>query len=100
MRRYFVYILSSSTGTLYTGVTSDIWFGVLTHKLKKKAGFTKKYNVSRLIYYEETSYINNGLAREKEIKGWSRKEKLDLVRTINPRFLDLAADWYCDEDLD
>ena len=73
MRRYFVYILSSHTGTLYTGVTSDIWYRVLTHKQRKTPGFTKKYNVTRLIYFEETQYILDALAREKEIKGWSRK---------------------------
>ena len=100
MRRYFIYILSSSTGTLYTGVNKDIWYRVLTHKKKMKPGFTQRYSVTRLIYIEETQYILDALAREKEIKGWSRKKKLDLVRTINPRFLDLAANWYCDEDLD
>ena len=100
MRWYFVYILSSSTGTLYTGVIKDIWYRVLIHKKKKESGFTQRYSVTRLIYFEETQYILNALAREKEIKGWSRKKKLDLVRTINPRFVDIAADWYSDQDLD
>jgi putative endonuclease len=83
---------------LYTGVTSDIWFRVLDHKLRKRSGFTKKYNVTRLIYYEETSYIYDALAREKEIKGWSRKKKIDLVKSINPQFVDLATEWYSEED--
>ena len=100
MRSYFVYILSSSTGTLYTGVTCDIWYRVLAHKQKKKSGFTKKYNVTRLIYFEETRYILDALAREKEIKGWSRKKKIDLVRNTNPRFEDLSAVWFYEEDLD
>ena len=100
MRRYFIYILSSSTGTLYTGVTKDIWYRIFIHKKRKKPGFTQRYSVTRLIYIEETQYILDALAREKEIKGWSRKKKLDLVRTIYPRFVDIAADWYSDEDLD
>jgi putative endonuclease len=63
-------------------------------------GFTKKYNITRLIYYEETRYVSDALYREKEIKGWSRKKKLNLARTMNPRFKDLAAEWYSDEDFE
>jgi putative endonuclease len=100
MRRYFVYILSSESGTLYAGVTSDIWFRILTHKLMKQPGFTQKYKITRLIYFEETQYVLNALEREKEIKGWSRKKKLDLVRRKNPKFEDLAADWYSDQDFE
>ena len=100
MRRYFVYILSSPTGTLYTGVTCDIWYRVLTHKQKKKPGFTQKYNVIRLIYFEETQYVFDALTREKEIKGWSRKKKIDLVRSINPQFVDLSIGWFPGENFD
>ena len=75
MKSYYIYIMSSIGGTLYTGVTTDIWNRVLTHKHKRKSGFTNKYNVTRLVYFEETRYILSALAREKEIKGWRRKKR-------------------------
>lgn len=96
---YYVYILSSSRGTLYTGVTNNIWNRLLTHKRKELNGFTCKYSVNRLIHYEEFRYINIAIAREKEIKGWRRSKKLALVKSSNPEFNDLAQDWYSKEDL-
>ena len=96
---YYVYILSSSNGTLYIGVTNNIWNRVLTHKRKEIGGFTKKYSVTRLIYYEESRYINYAIIREKEIKGWRRNKKLELVRSFNPQFTDLAENLYSKTDL-
>ena len=93
MKVYFVYILSSSRGTLYTGVTNDLYSRVLTHKNKGLPGFTSKYDVDRLIYYEIFGDIDQAIMREKEIKGWRRNKKLALIRTINPEFSDLASDW-------
>ena len=94
MRSYYVYIMSSPRGVLYTGVTNNIWCRVLTHKQKKQPGFTKKYNITRLVYYEETSDIYAALEREKEIKGWRRSKKIKLVESLNPIWEDLAEEWY------
>ena len=98
MRTYYVYILSSPRGTLYTGITNDIWFRVLSHKRKKQPGFTQKYNITRLVYFEETRYIHDALSREKEIKGWRRNKKIKLIESLNLRWVDLAEDWYDEED--
>ena len=99
MKMYYVYILSSSRGTLYTGVTNNIWNRVLIHKRKANTGFTSKYSIDRLIYYEETRYINIAIAREKEIKGWRRNKKLGLIRSFNHEFKDLSLSWYSKNDL-
>ena len=93
MKTYFVYILSSDRGTLYTGVTNDLWSRVLTHKYANNPGFTSKYDIHRLIFYEIFRDIDMAIAREKEIKGWRRRRKLALVRSMNPTFEDLASDW-------
>ena len=98
MRTYYVYILSNPGGTLYTGITNDIWSRALTHKRKKQPGFTKKYNVTRLVYYEETQYILSALAREKEIKCWRRSKKIQLIESLNPKWVDFAENWYDEED--
>ena len=95
-KSYYVYILSSNTGTLYTGVTNNLLRRMDEHKRGKLEGFTKKYKVNRLIYFEETTDNYAALEREKQIKGWTRKKKLDLVRTLNPKFEDLSEDWFED----
>ncbi len=94
MKKYYVYIMNSPTGTLYTGMTSNLKRRVYEHKQKLREGFTKKYNVTRLAYYEETSDVQTALAREKEIKKWRRSKKIALIKTINPRWQDLSAGWY------
>ena len=93
MKAYFIYILSSNTGTLYIGVTNDLWSRILTHKYGETPGFTNRYNICRLIYYEVFTDIEEAIAREKELKGWKRKRKLALIRSTNPKFEDLADDW-------
>jgi len=94
MKKYYIYIVSSLSGTLYTGVTSNIEQRVYQHKHKLIKGFTKKYNVDRLVYFEETTDINAAIAREKEIKGWRRSKKIALIKSMNPKWEDLAADWF------
>ena len=94
MKKYYIYIVSSLSGTLYTGVTSNIEHRVYQHKHKLINGFTKKYNVDRLVYFEETTEINAAIAREKEIKGWRRSKKIALIKSLNPKWEDLAADWF------
>ena len=84
MREYYVYIMSSFRGTLYTDVTNDLIRRIYEHRLKLVEGFTKKYNVSKLLYYEATSDVDSAIAREKQIKGWVRKKKVGLIESLNP----------------
>lgn len=97
MKTFYIYILTSQSGTLVTGVTSNIEHRVYQHKHKLINGFTKKYNVDRLVYVEETTDIYAGLNREKEIKAWRRSKKVALTQSINPKWEDLAADWFDNE---
>ena len=90
-RQYFVYILSSDHGTLYTGVTHDLTRRLSEHRMGTTPGFTTKYRIRRLIYYETTDDVYQAITREKQIKAWSRKEKLALIRVSNPRFEDLSG---------
>lgn len=91
MNKYFVYILASKrNGTLYIGVTNDLVRRVHEHKDKKIDGFTKKYNVHNLVYYESTNDIESALAREKTLKKWERKWKLKIIEEINPGWRDLS----------
>ncbi len=94
MRDYCVYILTNKSGTLYTGVTNDLERRVYEHKHKLVGGFTEKYNITRLVYYEVTSDIRDAISREKQIKGWGRRKKLTLIQSMNPRWRDLAEGWY------
>ena len=93
MRQYYVYILSSHRGTLYTGVTSDLIRRLYEHRHKLVDGFTKKYNISRLVYYETTSDVESAIAREKQIKGWVRSKKISLIESVNPYWEDLSQAW-------
>jgi putative endonuclease len=94
MKRYYVYILANATGTLYTGVTNNLKRRVYEHKHKLVEGFTKRYNVTRLVYYEETGDIKAALMREKQIKGWLRQKKIKLIKSVNPKWEDLSEGWY------
>ena len=94
MKTYYIYILSSNTTTLYVGVTGDLERRMYEYKFGLVEGFTKRYNIHRLVYYEEFEYIDDAIEREKQIKKWRREKKLDLVRTTNPEFVDLAEDWF------
>ena len=86
----YVYLLANKhNNVLYTGVTNDLIRRVYEHKNKLVAGFTKKYNVDRLVYYEVCSGIVVAIEREKKIKGWSRKKKHDLINALNPEWDDL-----------
>lgn len=90
MKIYCVYILASDrNGTLYIGVTSDLLKRVWEHKNKKAEGFTKKYNVEKLVYYEQTSDVMSALNREKQMKKWNRAWKIRLIEKKNPKWDDL-----------
>jgi len=86
--------MTNKSRTLYTGITNNIRKRVYEHKNKLIPGFTKKYNISRLIYFETFGDVYSAIAREKTIKGWLRKKKIGLTRKTNPDWKDLAEDWY------
>jgi putative endonuclease len=90
MKQYYVYILASKrNGTLYTGVTNDLQKRVLQHKNDTIEGFTNKYNVHMLVYFEKHNSIAAAIAREKQIKSWKRRWKLELIEKHNPEWNDL-----------
>ncbi len=93
MKQYFVYIMTSASGTLYTGMTNNLERRVFEHKHKLSPGFTQKYNVNRLVYFEAFSQVQEAIAREKEIKGWLRKKKVELIESVNPTWADLSEEW-------
>ena len=92
-RVYYTYIMGSRSGVLYVGITSDLMTRTLQHKIRATPGFTSHYRVTRLLYFEEFGSPNEAIAREKELKGWRRRKKLDLIRSTNPRWNDLSAEW-------
>jgi putative endonuclease len=90
VKTYYVYIMSNHARTLYTGITSDLPGRVYQHKTSPVSGFTSKYHVTSLVYYEETSDVLAAIAREKQIKGWLRKRKIALIESLNPYWFDLS----------
>ena len=91
MRHYYVYILTNKTNSvLYIGVTNHLARRVQEHKQKKIKGFTKKYNCTKLVYFEETRYIEDAIRREKQLKNWHRQWKIDLIDGFNPKWEDLS----------
>ena len=92
--RFFVYILSSKSRTLYVGVTRDLVRRVLEHKTKSIPGFTAKYRIERLVHCDETDFLSEATRREKEWKEWRRAKKIALIEQTNPAWDDLACGWY------
>ena len=95
-KRYYVYILSSLSGTLYIGVTSNLEKRVWQHKEYVFEGFTADYDVDRLLYWEVYDLVGRAIAREKQLKGWRREKKIKLFERTNPLWKDLAAEWYAE----
>ncbi|MEA2344848.1 MAG: putative endonuclease [Thermoanaerobaculia bacterium] len=93
LRLYSTYILSNTSMTLYIGVTNNLARRVSEHKKGRGSAFTSRYHFDRLVYFEQTPDIRDAIAREKVLKGWSRKRKIELVKTMNPTWSDLSADW-------
>ncbi|MBL7973382.1 MAG: GIY-YIG nuclease family protein [Candidatus Kapabacteria bacterium] len=90
MKSYYVYILTSKpNGTLYIGVTSDIYKRMYEHTNKLHDGFTKRYNVTMLVWYEITADVNVAINREKQLKGWNRQWKIELIEKVNPGWSNL-----------
>jgi putative endonuclease len=93
-KNYHVYLLSSRSHVLYTGVTSSLISRVEQHREGKVSNFTAKYRVHRLVYFETFHDVRAAIAREKQIKSWTREKKEKLIQTSNPMWVDLAADWF------
>ena len=92
---YWIYILANKyNNVLYIGVTNDLQRRVFEHKNKLVEGFTQKYNVDRLVYYESTEDIEAAILREKQLKNWRKEKKLVLIERMNPKWLDLSEDIY------
>ena len=87
---YCVYIMSSLSRTLYTGMTNNLDRRVVEHKEASPGSFTARYHVNRLVYFEEYRYVNAAIAREKEIKKLTRRQKIKLIEEMNPQWKDLA----------
>lgn len=92
-KEYYIYLLTNKhNNVLYTGVTNDLIRRIYEHKNKLQKGFTQKYNVDRLMYYETYADITDAITREKQIKGWLRKKKNELINQFNPKWNDLYED--------
>ncbi len=93
-RQYYVYILTNkSNNVLYVGVTNDLIRRIFEHKNKLVEGFTKKYNLRKLVYYEATNDIEGAINREKQLKNWHRDWKINLIDQFNPDWKDLSDDF-------
>ena len=92
MKDYYVYILSNTHKTLYIGVTNNLARRMYEHKHKLINGFSKKYNLNKLVYFEQCNSINDAIKREKQLKNWHRGWKINLIESVNPEWNDLDAD--------
>jgi putative endonuclease len=93
-KQYFVYIMSNDYRTLYIGVTNNLERRVYQHRHKLVEGFTAKYNLTRLVYHASTNDVREAIAREKQLKGWTRAKKIALIEEMNPMWDDLSSGWY------
>ena len=94
MKTYHVYIVANKSRTLYTGVTNNLERRVLEHRRKLVPGFTTRYNINRLVYYETFAEVRSAINREKQIKGWLRTRKIALIESANRDWKDLSDGWY------
>jgi putative endonuclease len=90
---YFVYIVASRSRSLYIGVTNSLIVRIQQHRDGTHDGHTAKYKIHRLVYFERFAYIDNAIAREKELKGWLRSRKVDLINKTNPTWEDLSLNF-------
>jgi len=89
---FFVYIMTNRSMNFYIGVTNNIRERFFQHKTGAFVGFTSRYKLDRLVYWEKFKYVNSAIAREKQLKRWTRAKKMQLVVSMNPTWKDLAAD--------
>lgn len=94
MKEYFVYILTNASGTLYTGVTNNLERRLAEHTPREMSGFARRYKMGRLVYFEKKHEIKSAITREKQIKAWLRKKKVELIESENPDWRDLSEGWY------
>jgi putative endonuclease len=97
---YFTYIMASRSRNLYIRVTGDLLRRVFQHKWKEHEGFTARYNCDRLVWFERHQFVQDAIAREKQLKGWGRSKKIALIETINAAWVDLSREWYDCEPAD
>jgi putative endonuclease len=93
MKKYYVYIMTNRTRTLYTGVTNDLERRVIEHKRKLVPGFTSKYNITMLVWYQDFDDVEQAISAEKTIKAWRREKKAALIEEMNSEWSDLGAEW-------
>jgi putative endonuclease len=94
MKNYYVYILSNKSKTLYTGITNDLIRRIFEHKHKLVEGFTKKYNITKLVWFKEFNSAQEAIDCEKRIKGRVRRKKISLIEIENPELKDLSMEWF------
>jgi len=99
-RLYYVYILASASRVLYTGMTNNLRRGLFEHKQKRITGFTQKYNVTQLMHFDVFSDVRLAIAREKQVKAWTRAKRIALIESTNLHWKDLSADWFPREKQD
>jgi putative endonuclease len=97
MRQYYVYILASKSRTLYTGVTNNLHVRLLQHR-QGQDGFTSRYRITELVYYTIFDHPRDAIQCEKRIKSWTRAKRVALIRSVNPKWRDLSADWLTAKD--
>jgi putative endonuclease len=93
MKQSYVYIMTNKSKTLYVGATNNLQRRVYEHKNKMIQGFTSKYNITKVVYFEVFNDIESAIRREKQIKGWLRKKKIELIESMNPEWNDLGEEW-------
>ena len=93
MNSYYFYIMTNKSKTIYAGVTNNLLRRIFEHKSKIADGFTKKYNINKLVYYETFTHPNDAIRREKQVKGWLRIKKIKLIEKLNPEWKDLSEEW-------
>ena len=94
MKQYYVYVLASRSRRWYVGVSNNLERRVLEHKQKLTPGFTSKYSINRLVYFETADEASSAIAREKQIKGWVREKKIALIESANPAWKDLSVELF------
>ena len=94
MKTYYVYILANEARVLYTGVTSDLLRRLTEHRQKLLPGYTAAKGIARLVHFAETSDVHAALEREKQVKSWTRRRRIELIEQSNPEWRDLAAEWF------
>ena len=92
-QKYWTYIIASRTGTLYIGMTNNLYVRVMQHKSREIEGFSSQYKCNRLVYWESFDDVLKAINREKQLKGWRREKKIALIEAMNPRWEDLAEKW-------